>query len=581
MSCRAQSQSQGEGEESDNERQAQERHGIDSVEPPEISFPYYDSHFSEGRGIAHHTSMSEQNDIVADPQSNTELENRDNNGESGSHIHLHIQGQGMYPSGMRAGAAPPTFESTSSTESSSSSTGVNNDVHASRRLRKKQEEKTRRFESNVEAGSNESQAGSRSTANAIPENIQGLTRDPTNHQSNVARTASYEDGDAPLTHQQPNIAEINGSGNDQQIGMEDDEERAIRESLQSYYSESGLPLNEDVAPQVMRPPQTAPSQSTIRSSFPQPSQATDLAQLNQQLQQAQVSHSHHDGIEDEIDPLPTAVALPVHQEEEEDHYNQRREDESSESDENIQYFNESAAALRPIFAAVPATPVPERQTWHSVLRNRRVLALLAVFVTVVLVAITVIAVFVPQSLENQREMNLSLEQKVRLESFTNTLAPVSGRAALEDPYSAQYRALQWIAFEDGSRVEPSKRTWLIQRFALAVLYFSTNGQSTWLEPHNWLAPDHECSWKSVSKIDGKERGVTACTVLRVTKLRLGKCLRVAYIGIIGAGASVHVVRNAIDVAVLNPGLLSIHFYCRREQFDRIVSKRSGMAARSQ
>ena len=49
-----------------------------------------------------------------------------------------------------------------------------------------------------------------------------------------------------------------------------------------------------------------------------------------------------------------------------------------------------------------------------------------------------------------------------------------------------------MAFEDLSTVEPDR---FLQRYALAVLYFSTGGEESWIDQASFLTPDrHECEW---------------------------------------------------------------------------------------
>ena len=60
----------------------------------------------------------------------------------------------------------------------------------------------------------------------------------------------------------------------------------------------------------------------------------------------------------------------------------------------------------------------------------------------------------------------------------------------------QQKALNWIAFEDDLQLkadeDPVER--IAQRYALAVLYYATNGES-WLRDTGWLTGrEHECTW---------------------------------------------------------------------------------------
>ena len=72
--------------------------------------------------------------------------------------------------------------------------------------------------------------------------------------------------------------------------------------------------------------------------------------------------------------------------------------------------------------------------------------------------------------------------------------PISGYDALLDATSPQFLALDWIANRDTYRMDPDDPL-LIQRYALAVLYFSTNGKG-WKKTFKWLTGVHECEWKA-------------------------------------------------------------------------------------
>ena len=99
----------------------------------------------------------------------------------------------------------------------------------------------------------------------------------------------------------------------------------------------------------------------------------------------------------------------------------------------------------------------------------------------------------------------------------------TGRLQLEevfaDPNSPQYRALEWIAFDDGEietaiRLDFLKdndnrtgasyatvnsstaidRERILQRYVLAVLFFSTGGPTDWVDRFEFLLEGHECDW---------------------------------------------------------------------------------------
>ncbi|CAB9516496.1 Leucine Rich Repeat [Seminavis robusta] len=68
---------------------------------------------------------------------------------------------------------------------------------------------------------------------------------------------------------------------------------------------------------------------------------------------------------------------------------------------------------------------------------------------------------------------------------------------LEDPDSPQARAFDWL-MEEGDKLESLSEDRIIQKFALAALFFATNG-NTWKTNTSWLSHSvHECDWHNSS-----------------------------------------------------------------------------------
>jgi len=114
----------------------------------------------------------------------------------------------------------------------------------------------------------------------------------------------------------------------------------------------------------------------------------------------------------------------------------------------------------------------------------------------------------------------------RYQNILAILAAVTEEKLLSDSTSPQARALQWITTEDEARVCPSDIESLIQRYAIATLYFSTTGEdwrycsaepsssecpegeekavtlsNNWVcdaKSTRWLTSSSECSWCGVS-----------------------------------------------------------------------------------
>ncbi|CAB9517526.1 Leucine Rich Repeat [Seminavis robusta] len=72
------------------------------------------------------------------------------------------------------------------------------------------------------------------------------------------------------------------------------------------------------------------------------------------------------------------------------------------------------------------------------------------------------------------------------------LLPRSTLSALEDPYSAQARAYDWVLTDPNRTSYPQWK--ILQRFALVVFYYSTGGEA-WNLQEDWLSYNvDECSW---------------------------------------------------------------------------------------
>jgi hypothetical protein len=84
------------------------------------------------------------------------------------------------------------------------------------------------------------------------------------------------------------------------------------------------------------------------------------------------------------------------------------------------------------------------------------------------------------------------------EFLEKVLGPISGDNVWMDETSPQSQALNWLAFEDPAMlpIKDTDASTLIERYALAVLYFSTGGPQ-WASSVNFLSNDSVCDWKDV------------------------------------------------------------------------------------
>lgn len=95
---------------------------------------------------------------------------------------------------------------------------------------------------------------------------------------------------------------------------------------------------------------------------------------------------------------------------------------------------------------------------------------------------------------------------------------ISTRDTFAEESSPQHMALDWMVHHDKHRLvagmlmppgndNGKSIVQFIQRYVLAVLYFSTGGPTLWTKQMNWMSDHHVCEWKD----DG---GVRKCTADR-------------------------------------------------------------------
>ena len=108
---------------------------------------------------------------------------------------------------------------------------------------------------------------------------------------------------------------------------------------------------------------------------------------------------------------------------------------------------------------------------------------------------------------------------------------ISESETLQTNHSPQYRAAFWMANTDPEMRDIPLETGaaaesFIQRYALAVFYYSTGGPD-WTKRHKFLSEDHECSWYKRQKFDDDEVfaiGVTCNAQLEVESILIREYL---------------------------------------------------------
>jgi hypothetical protein len=113
-----------------------------------------------------------------------------------------------------------------------------------------------------------------------------------------------------------------------------------------------------------------------------------------------------------------------------------------------------------------------------------------------------------------------MSAKARKQELAGTVFSISGMRAFDDPENPISLALKWLVEDDLRHMCPGDEN-IPQRYILALLYFSTNGDD-WMKCRrddmapcvgkNFLSVYHECEWG----------GITCDSNERIQKINLGE-----------------------------------------------------------
>ena len=104
--------------------------------------------------------------------------------------------------------------------------------------------------------------------------------------------------------------------------------------------------------------------------------------------------------------------------------------------------------------------------------------------------------------------------------YSRLVDDISSSESLHNSSSPQGMAFNFIVEDDKRDLHPDEEL-LIQRYALAVLYFATMGNEWSHGDLHFLSAVHECHWQK--KIRKTIMGVIECDNMHVTHIQLGKC----------------------------------------------------------
>jgi Leucine-rich repeat (LRR) protein len=114
--------------------------------------------------------------------------------------------------------------------------------------------------------------------------------------------------------------------------------------------------------------------------------------------------------------------------------------------------------------------------------------------------VVLLIVLIPLSVKYSQNKNnaASPEASARMRQTTAFLLDYMDHASLSTAGSPQHRAAQWMADTDELQLplERESSPAFLQRFALATLFFATQGDTTWTHKINFLSNQHECDWNA-------------------------------------------------------------------------------------
>ena len=164
---------------------------------------------------------------------------------------------------------------------------------------------------------------------------------------------------------------------------------------------------------------------------------------------------------------------------------------------------------------VEALPMDEYLTVKDFFQTRKVqcilIALGAAFVVLALGTVYSVTGFSKRmsSVSNSTALNYAPTNPptsagdLNLKYFLEVAIPEDTRKALRRENSPQTKALRWL--RNNTLLASYDISRRMQRFALATLYFSTDGDRRWLKKDGWLSDDDECSWFFTANQEGKVR----------------------------------------------------------------------------
>jgi hypothetical protein len=138
------------------------------------------------------------------------------------------------------------------------------------------------------------------------------------------------------------------------------------------------------------------------------------------------------------------------------------------------------------------------QRWCDSARSKKGLAVGAILALIATLAvIIVVVVLVVGKTPTDTPINTPTNAPSSLMGMIAAASPDQGDA-LQDPSTPQYKAFAWL--EDNPNLGTYSDQQILRRYALAVLFYSTGGD-TWDKNDGWLSNLNECDWYQSGALD--------------------------------------------------------------------------------
>ena len=101
------------------------------------------------------------------------------------------------------------------------------------------------------------------------------------------------------------------------------------------------------------------------------------------------------------------------------------------------------------------------------------------------------------------------ESLSREEAYQLVLLAVTDGPVLANPTTPQGMALRFLLNDDSAQLDPCEVPTIVQRYALATFYFSTDGED-WENNDRWLSSSDECNWHGITCNGGSVTDIDLC-----------------------------------------------------------------------